>query len=194
MGFSKMLELLQEKNKGYIILANAGAFYLARGKDAVIMFEIELENKSKIKVIGYNKITDKCYKELEKEDTIWIEGRIEEKQIEIKQIKINNVELINDSGSNALKNIDNIDIAVVGGSGRELEDILEIIDSKLNSKGRIIITAILVDTKIEAINKLKKLNYNPKIMEINISKGRVLDRGVMMISENPIAVISASKR
>ena len=35
MGFSKMLELLQEKNKGYIILANAGAFYLARGRDAV---------------------------------------------------------------------------------------------------------------------------------------------------------------
>ena len=32
MGFSKMLELLQEKNKGYIILANAEAFYLARGK------------------------------------------------------------------------------------------------------------------------------------------------------------------
>ena len=49
-----------------------------------------------------------------------------------------NVELINDSGSNALKNIDNMDIAVVGGSGRELEDILEIIDSKLNPKGRII--------------------------------------------------------
>ena len=107
---------------------------------------------------------------------------------------IDNVELINDSGSNALKNIDNMDIAVVGGSGRELEDILEIIDSKLNPKGRIIVTAILVDTKIEAINKLKKLNYNPKIMEVNISNGRVLDRGVMMISENPIAIISANKR
>lgn len=105
-----------------------------------------------------------------------------------------NVELINDSGSNALKNIDNMDIVVVGGSGRELEDILEIIDSKLNPKGRIIVTAILVDTKIEAINKLKKLNYNPKIMEVNISNGRVLDRGVMMISENPIAIISANKR
>ena len=61
-------------------------------------------------------------------------------------------------------------------------------------KGRIIVTAILVDTKIEAINKLKKLNYNPKIMEVNISNGRVLDRGVMMISENPIAIISANKR
>ena len=105
-----------------------------------------------------------------------------------------NVELINDTGSNALKEIDNIDIAIVGGSGRELEAILDIIDSKLNSKGRIIITAILVDTKVEAINKLKQLNYNPKIMEVNISKGRILDRGIMMMSENPIAIITAKKR
>ena len=105
-----------------------------------------------------------------------------------------NVTLINDNGANALKNIDNIDIAVVGGSGRELETILDIIHEKLNSKGRIIITAILVDTKVEAIDKLKDLGYNPKIMEVNISNGRVLDRGIMMISENPIAIITAKKR
>ena len=52
----------------------------------ISVFEIELENKSKIKVIGYNEIADKCYKELEKEDIIWIEGRIEEKQIVIKEL------------------------------------------------------------------------------------------------------------
>ena len=89
-----------------------------------------------------------------------------------------NVTLINDNGSNALKDIDNIDIAIIGGSGRELENILDIIHEKLNSKGRIIITAILVDTKLEAINKLKDLGYNPKIMEVNVSNGRVLDRGI----------------
>ncbi len=104
------------------------------------------------------------------------------------------VTLINDKGTNALKNINNIDIAVIGGSGKELEEILELVDLNLNSKGRIIITAILVDTKVEAINKLKDLGYNPKIMEINISKGRVLDRGIMMMAENPIAIISAEKR
>ncbi|MBR2558675.1 MAG: precorrin-6Y C5,15-methyltransferase (decarboxylating) subunit CbiT [Methanobrevibacter sp.] len=105
-----------------------------------------------------------------------------------------NVSLINDTGSNALKDIKDIDIAIVGGSGRELEDILDIVDANLNSNGRIIITAILVDTKVEAVNKLKDLGYNPKIMEVNISNGRVLDRGIMMISENPIAVITAKKR
>lgn len=104
-----------------------------------------------------------------------------------------NVTLINDDGANALKDIDDIDIAIVGGSGRQLENILDIVHEKLNSKGRILITAILVDTKVEAINKLKDLGYNPKIMEVNVSNGRVLDRGILMISENPIAIITAKK-
>lgn len=39
MGFSKMMELLQEKSKGKIILCNCGNFYIATGKDAVILHE-----------------------------------------------------------------------------------------------------------------------------------------------------------
>ena len=37
MGFSKMVELLQAKDKGCIILINSGSFYIARGKDAVLL-------------------------------------------------------------------------------------------------------------------------------------------------------------
>lgn len=40
MSFSKMIELLQNKDKGEIILVNAGAFYIARGKDAVLLHNI----------------------------------------------------------------------------------------------------------------------------------------------------------
>lgn len=105
-----------------------------------------------------------------------------------------NVELITDDAVVALKEMENIDIAIVGGSGRELKEILELVDEKLNSKGRILITAILVDTKVEAVNYLKELGYNPQIMEVNVSKGRVLDRGIMMTSENPIAIVTAKKR
>ena len=105
-----------------------------------------------------------------------------------------NVTLINDDGANALKDIDDIDIAIVGGSGRQLENILDIVHEKLNKKGRIIITDIHVDTKVEAVNKLKDLGYNPKLMEVNVSNGRILDRGILMISENPIAIITAQKR
>lgn len=40
MGFSKMMELLQIKNKGKIVFCNAGNFYVAIGKDAVLLHEI----------------------------------------------------------------------------------------------------------------------------------------------------------
>lgn len=40
MGFSKMIALLQIKDKGNIILVNAGNFYIARGKDALCLNEI----------------------------------------------------------------------------------------------------------------------------------------------------------
>lgn len=39
MGFSKMMELLQEKNKGKIVLCNCGNFYIAIGKDAIVLYE-----------------------------------------------------------------------------------------------------------------------------------------------------------
>lgn len=59
-------------------------------KNAIIIFYIELENKAIIRVIAYNKIADKCYRKLEKDDTVWIEGFLENKnemQIIINKIK-----------------------------------------------------------------------------------------------------------
>ena len=40
MGFSKMLEILQRKNKDRIVLCSLGAFYVARGKDAILLNEL----------------------------------------------------------------------------------------------------------------------------------------------------------
>ena len=37
MSFSKMMELLQRKNKGKVVMCNAGNFYIAIGKDAVLL-------------------------------------------------------------------------------------------------------------------------------------------------------------
>ena len=165
---------------------------------AIILYKSEVSSEDKVVDCGCGTGGITCEFSQRAKEIISIDTNPEAIEITEKNLDKfglgDNVTLINDNGANALKDIDNIDIAIVGGSGRELENILDIIHSKLNSNGRIIITAILVDTKIEAVNKLKELNYNPKIMEVNISNGRVLDRGVMMISENPIAVITAKKR
>ena len=165
---------------------------------AIILYKSDVKDTDKVVDVGCGTGGITCEFAQRAKDVTSIDinpEAIEMTQKNLKKFGLgDNVTLICDDGANAVKNIDNIDIAIVGGSGRQLENILELIDSKLNSKGRIIITAILVDTKVEAVNKLKELNYNPKIMEVNISNGRVLDRGIMMMSENPIAIISAKKR
>ena len=40
MSFGEMMEILQRKNKGKIVICNAGEFYLAVGKDAVLLNEL----------------------------------------------------------------------------------------------------------------------------------------------------------
>ena len=165
---------------------------------AILLYKSEVKTTDKVIDCGCGTGGITCEFSKRASEVIAIDTNPEAIEITSKNLKKfglgDNVTLINDNGSNALKDIDNIDIAIVGGSGRELKNILSIIDEKLNSKGRIIITAILIDTKVESINLLKDLGYNPKIMEVNVSNGRVLDRGILMISENPIAIITAKKR
>lgn len=40
MSFSQMMELLQTKEKGRIVICNAGDFYVAIGKDAILLNKI----------------------------------------------------------------------------------------------------------------------------------------------------------
>lgn len=55
---------------------------------AIVIFQIELNNKSIITVKGYNEIADFCYKTLQKENRIVIEGSINSK-LEVIIEKIN---------------------------------------------------------------------------------------------------------
>lgn len=164
----------------------------------LLLYKSDVSSKDKVVDIGCGTGGITCEFAIKAKEVIAIDKNPEAISLTEKNLKKFNLEkkvtLINDDGVNILKKIDNIDIAIVGGSGKELEEILEVVNLKLNPKGRILITAILINTKVEAINKLKDLGYNPKIVEVAVSKGRVLDRGVMMISENPIAIISAEKR
>ena len=59
----------------------------SKNKFSKVEFEIEV-NKQKIKVIGYNNIADFCYKKLNKNDIIFINGKVNrDMKIEIKQIE-----------------------------------------------------------------------------------------------------------
>lgn len=104
-----------------------------------------------------------------------------------------NVQLIRGDAPEVLDIIPEFDILMVGGSSGELPSILEQGYKKLKTQGKIIITSILIETRFQAINTLKKLGISPEIVEVSISKGHNLNRGTMMLAQNPVAIISAEK-
>ncbi len=99
------------------------------------------------------------------------------------------VDLIEGDALSIINQIDSFDILMIGGSGGDLSEILEKFSEKISNKKKIIITAILIETKTEAINTLKKLGFEIEVVEVNIARGHILNRGTMMFAENPIAII-----
>lgn len=104
-----------------------------------------------------------------------------------------NVELIEGDGFEVLDKIEKFDLLVIGGSGGKLPLLIEKGYNKLKKNGRIIITAILLETCSEAISSLKKLSIKPDVVNVSISKGEITKRGTMMLARNPITIISAQK-
>ena len=104
-----------------------------------------------------------------------------------------NVEVIEGDGLEVLDKIEKFDLIVIGGSGGKLPLLIEKGYNKLNNNGRIIVTAILLETCTEAISSFKKLSIEPDVVNVSISKGEITKRGTMMLARNPITIISATK-
>ncbi len=61
---------------GKIISEIKFEFLLNSKNTSIVIFQIELDNKSIIEVKTYNEIADKCYQKLTKADRIAIQGKI----------------------------------------------------------------------------------------------------------------------
>jgi cobalt-precorrin-6B (C15)-methyltransferase len=115
------------------------------------------------------------------------------KQNIIKHGANGNVEVIEGDGLDILDELTNIDLLIIGGSGGKLPQLIKKGYNKLNNNGRIIITAILLETRVEAVSTFKQLSVIPEVVDISISKGQITERGTMMFAKNPVAIISAKK-
>ena len=63
--------------KGKIISEIEFNFMINTKNISIATFEIELVNKSKIKVKAYNELADFCYKKLKQKDVIFIQGYLD---------------------------------------------------------------------------------------------------------------------
>ena len=107
---------------------------------------------------------------------------------------IDKVEIINEDELSAIEKIENFDIAILNAKKDNYNEIIEKVHEKINSKGRMLILTNILDFEVDIVNKLSQLNYNPKITQINISNGILMNKGIKMESQNPMTIISVKKR
>ena len=113
----------------------------------------------------------------------------------IEKFKANNVLLEKGEAKDILdKYIEDklsFDSIFIGGSGGDLELLIEKSDLLLKNQGTLVMNFITLNNAYEGIEKVKSLNYKTEITAVNISKSK--ENSYMMIANNPIYIISCYK-
>lgn len=112
----------------------------------------------------------------------------------IKHKLLEKVKLIEGDALSVFKELPSFDVLLIGGSSGNLPQIINQGYEKLNINGRIIVTSILLETRVEAVETFKKLNMVPDVVEVTIAKGKITERGTMMMGRNPITILTATKK
>ncbi len=103
------------------------------------------------------------------------------------------VELMKGSAPEIFSKLPSFDVLMVGGSSGNLKPILKKGYRKLKNKGRIIVTAILLETRYNALKTLEELGLEVDMVEVFIAQGKHIKPGTMMQGLNPVAIITAQK-
>jgi precorrin-6Y C5,15-methyltransferase (decarboxylating) len=104
-----------------------------------------------------------------------------------------NVVLIEGSAPDCLDDLPDPDRVFIGGSGGQLWKILEIVNRRLPSGGRIVLNAITLDTLTMAIEFFDNSGYEVEVTTVNISRTRPLTDYKMFEAYNPVYILSAVK-
>mgnify|MGYP002626503380 CR=1 FL=1 len=110
------------------------------------------------------------------------------------KFSVKNITIINAEAPDGLSKIPKINVAIIGGSGGFLEEILTTIDKKIDAGGRIVFNCITIQTLAKALNWLKThKEYKYEIVQVQISRFKNLGSYDMAEALNPVHILTAVK-
>lgn len=106
-----------------------------------------------------------------------------------------NVEAIVGSAPQALEGLPAADVIFIGGSGGQLAEILSTSDHLLKAEGRIVITAITIETLYQALHIMQtKPEFAVEAFGTQITRIKQLKSSNMLQGLNPIYIIVCTKK
>ena len=110
----------------------------------------------------------------------------------IDRFALSNVTVVPGNAARTLPSVaDAPEYAFIGGTKGNLPEILSILFEK-NPSVRIVVTAILLETALQACESLEAFTLKPaEIMQLQVSRSKKAGKGHMLCANNPIFLISA---
>jgi cobalt-precorrin-6B (C15)-methyltransferase len=103
--------------------------------------------------------------------------------------------LIYSKAEDILPSLPKVDAIIVGGTKGKTEKIIELCISKLKKNGRLVIDTILIETMYKALRTIKREKmHEVEVTQVTISKGKDVPSGTMLVSRNPILILSATRQ
>ena len=88
-----------------------------------------------------------------------------------------------------------LDAAIIGGSGSNLSSILDSIDKKLNTGGRIVMNCITIQTIAQCLEYMRKReDYTYEAVQVQVSQLEQVGRYDMAKANNPIYIVTCEKK
>lgn len=105
------------------------------------------------------------------------------------------VKVIATEAPKGLDELPNCDVVFIGGSGKHMFEILDIIDSKLNEGGRIIVNAVTIQTISEITTYMKqKESYTYEAIQVQVNRLRQIGSYDMFNAQNPVYIVTCKKQ
>lgn len=111
----------------------------------------------------------------------------------IQKFEVENVYPIMGMAPEALEKIESVDRIMIGGSKGNLKEIVSWADENLNPEGIIVANFITIENTYLLIEELKKNNYTYELVQISVSKSKLINNITMMQGLNPVFIVSAKK-
>lgn len=82
----------------------------------------------------------------------------------------------------------------IGGGGRELPGILKAVLGRLDRKGRVVLTATLLETLDTARIVLSQAGWEMEVVQLQVSRSRPLAGGIFLQALNPVWIVTGYSR
>lgn len=111
----------------------------------------------------------------------------------LEKFNARNVALIEGGAPDCLEELPDPDRVFIGGSGGRLWDILDVVDQRLVTGGRIVMNAITLDTLTAANEFFGNAGYQVEVVTVNIARTRPHSNYKMFEAYNPVYILTAVK-